>query len=52
MRKLIWLLYTGLVFGANGVGAGVVDPALLTGEMAKLVVSEARRGAGRRRLLT
>ena len=36
------LLYTCLVLAANGAGAGVVDPALLTGEMAKLVVVEAR----------
>jgi thiol-disulfide isomerase/thioredoxin len=42
MRKLFWLLYTGLVFGANAAGAGVIDPALLTGEMGKLVVEEAR----------
>lgn len=36
------LLYTCLVLAANGAGAGVVDPALLTGDMAKLVMTEAR----------
>ena len=42
MRKLVWLLYTGFVLGANGAVAGVVDPALLTGDMEKLVLEEAR----------
>ena len=45
MRKLA-LLYTGLLLAANAVFApqvlaGTVDPALLTGDMAKLVISEA-----------
>ena len=35
------LLYTCLVLAANAAGAGVVDPALLTGDMAKLVIHEA-----------
>ena len=39
MRRL---LYTCLVLAANAAGAGVVDPALLTGDMAKLVMVEAR----------
>ena len=42
MRKLVWLLYTGFLFGANAGVAGVVDPALLTGDMEKLVLEEAR----------
>ena len=41
MRKLA-LLYTGLMLAANAAFAGVVDPALLTGDMGKLVISEAR----------
>ena len=46
MRKFA-LLYTGLLLAANAVFApqaiaGTVDPALLTGEMAKLVISEAQ----------
>ena len=36
------LLYTCLVLAANAAGAGVVDPALLTGDMGKLVVTEPR----------
>jgi len=36
------LLYTCLVLAANGAGAGTVDPALLTGDMGKLVLTEAR----------
>ena len=39
MRRL---LYTCLVLAANAAGAGVVDPALLTGDMAKLVMVDAR----------
>lgn len=35
------LVYTGLALAANGVAAGEVDPALLTGDMGKLVI-EAR----------
>ena len=35
------LLYTGLVLAANAVAAGPVDPALLVGDMGKLVI-EAR----------
>lgn len=42
MRNLIWLLYTGLMLGANGAAAGAVDPALLVGDMAKLIAQEAR----------
>lgn len=42
MRKLVWLLYTGLMLGANGAAAGAVDPALLVGDMAKLIIEEAR----------
>ena len=42
MRILIWLLYTGLLFGANGVAAGTVDPGLLTGDMEKLVLEDSR----------
>ncbi|MEI6098861.1 MAG: TlpA disulfide reductase family protein [Alphaproteobacteria bacterium] len=41
MRKLV-LLYTGLLLAANAALAGPVDPALLTGDMGKLVISEAR----------
>ena len=41
MRKLA-LLYTGLMLAANAAFAGVVDPALLTGDMGKLVISQAR----------
>lgn len=41
MRKLI-LLYTGLMLAANAGFAGVVDPALLTGDMGKMVIAEAR----------
>ena len=41
MRKLA-LLYTGLMLAANAAFAGVVDPVLLTGDMGKLVISEAR----------
>ena len=41
MRKLT-LLYTGLLLAANAAFAGEVDPALLTGEMGKLVITEAR----------
>ena len=41
MRKLA-LLYTGLMLAANVAMAGVVDPALLTGDMGKLVISQAR----------
>lgn len=40
MRKLVWLLYTGLMLGANAGTAGVVDPSLLVGDMAKLVIAE------------
>ncbi|MEO6298229.1 MAG: TlpA disulfide reductase family protein [Paracoccaceae bacterium] len=40
MRKLLWLLYTGILLGANTGMAGVVDPALLTGDMQKLVIAE------------
>jgi thiol-disulfide isomerase/thioredoxin len=36
------LLYTCLVLAANAAGAGVVDEALLTGDMAKLAIVEAR----------
>ena len=32
------LLYTCLLLAANGVAAGEVDPALLTGDMGKLVI--------------
>ena len=39
MRRL---LYTGLLLAANGAFAGAVDPGLLTGDMGKLVVEEAR----------
>jgi len=39
MRRL---LYTGLLLAANGAFAGVVDPGLLTGDMGKLVIGEAR----------
>jgi thiol-disulfide isomerase/thioredoxin len=42
MRKLVALLYTGLWLGANAAGAGVVDPGLLVGDMAKLVIVEAK----------
>ena len=42
MRKLVWLLYTGLLLGANAGSAQAVDPALLTGDMAKLVIAEGR----------
>jgi thiol-disulfide isomerase/thioredoxin len=42
MRKLVWLLYTGLLLGANAGTAQAVDPALLTGDMAKLVIAEGR----------
>ena len=41
MRKLA-LLYTGLMLAANVAMAGAVDPALLTGDMGKLVISQAR----------
>jgi len=34
-------LYTALVMGANAAAAQVVDPALLTGDMKKLVVASA-----------
>ena len=36
------LLYTCLVLAANAASAGPVDPALLTGDMGKLVVTEPR----------
>ncbi len=36
------LLYTCLVLAANAAGAGVVDPALLTGDMGKLAIHEAQ----------
>ena len=36
------LLYTGLMLAANAAFAGVVDPALLTGDMGKLVIEQAR----------
>ena len=42
MRKLVWLLYTGLMLGANAGSAQSVDPALLKGDMAKLVIAEGR----------
>jgi thiol-disulfide isomerase/thioredoxin len=42
MRKLVWLLYTGLMLGANTGAAQAIDPALLTGDMAKLVIAEGR----------
>ena len=41
MRKLA-LLYTGLMLAANVAFAGTVDQGLLTGDMGKLVISEAR----------
>ncbi len=42
MRKLVWLLYTGLLLGANQAMAGAVDPVLLTGDMEKLVLEAPR----------
>ena len=42
MRKLVWLLYTGLMLGANAGTAGGVDPSLLVGDMAKLVIAEGK----------
>ena len=41
MRRL-GVLDTGRLLAANAAFAGAVDPALLTGDMAKLVISEAR----------
>ena len=38
LRGLVALIYTGFVIGANPGAAGVVPEALLTGDMAKLVL--------------
>ncbi len=36
------LLYTGLLLAANAAFGGTVDPALLTGDMGKLVIEDAK----------
>ena len=36
------LLYTGLMLAANAAFGGTVDPGLLTGDMGKLVIEEAK----------